>query len=200
MSEYVCFIKPEKFNEKYYIEIDKYIEEASMLSEEKAKNKKLSDKLEMLRTRCFEGVEKDFDKGNYDKLRIMGNVDDTYEKQKKRIEELEAELSVKEDLLKTGDAKRVYRTVFGTAFYCTCPFCGERFVVGCREDNLWEDEESDVPCEDDLPFSAQKYEEDLIVELEEQHQNDCIKINQLSTTIDTLVDKLGRLRKQMELV
>ena len=119
---------------------------------------------------------------------------------KGRISKLESELSVKEDLLKIGDAKRAYRTVFGTAFYCTCPFCEERFVVGCREDNLWEDEESDVPCEDDLPFSAQKYEEDLIVELEEQHQNDCIKINQLSTTIDTLVDKLGRLRKQMELV
>lgn len=35
----------------------------------------------------------------------------------------------------------------------------------------------------------------LIVELQDQHQQDCIKINQLHVTIDTLVDKYSRLRK-----
>ena len=34
----------------------------------------------------------------------------------------------------------------------------------------------------------------LIAELQDQHQQDCIKINQLHATIDTLVDKYSRLR------
>lgn len=35
----------------------------------------------------------------------------------------------------------------------------------------------------------------LIAELQDQHQQDCIKINQLHVTIDTLVDKYSRIRK-----
>ena len=35
----------------------------------------------------------------------------------------------------------------------------------------------------------------LIAKLQDQHQQDCIKINQLHVTIDTLVDKYSRLRK-----
>lgn len=35
----------------------------------------------------------------------------------------------------------------------------------------------------------------LISELQDQHQQDCIKINQLHVTIDTLVDKYSRIRK-----
>ena len=35
----------------------------------------------------------------------------------------------------------------------------------------------------------------LIAELQDQHQQDCIKINQLHVTIDTLVDKHSRIRK-----
>ena len=35
----------------------------------------------------------------------------------------------------------------------------------------------------------------LIAELQDQHQQDCIKINQLHVTIDTLVDKYARIRK-----
>ena len=34
-----------------------------------------------------------------------------------------------------------------------------------------------------------------IQELQDQHQQDCIKINQLHVTIDTLVEKYSRLRK-----
>lgn len=37
----------------------------------------------------------------------------------------------------------------------------------------------------------------LIAELQDQHQQDCIKINQLHVTIDTLVDKYSRLRKSV---
>lgn len=35
--------------------------------------------------------------------------------------------------------------------------------------------------------------------LQGQHQQDCIKINQLNVTIDTLVDKYSRLRKTVEM-
>ena len=45
-------------------------------------------------------------------------------------------------------------------------------------------------------FSDEEDERDkLIAELQDQHQQDCIKINQLHVTIDTLVGKYARLRK-----
>lgn len=48
---------------------------------------------------------------------------------------------------------------------------------------------------EDLPFGDDEDEKDeLIAELQDQHQQDCIKINQLHVTIDTLVDKYSRLR------
>ena len=47
-------------------------------------------------------------------------------------------------------------------------------------------------------FSDEEDEKDkLIAELQGQHQQDCIKINQLHATIDTLVDKYSRLRKSV---
>ena len=47
-------------------------------------------------------------------------------------------------------------------------------------------------------FSDETDERDkLIAELQDQHQQDCIKINQLHATIDTLVDKYSRLRNQV---
>ena len=49
-------------------------------------------------------------------------------------------------------------------------------------------------------FSDEEDERDkLIAELQDQHQQDCIKINQLHVTIDTLVDKYSRLRKTAEM-
>ena len=45
-------------------------------------------------------------------------------------------------------------------------------------------------------FSDEKDERDkLIAELQDQYQQDCIKINQLHVTIDTLVGKYARIRK-----
>ena len=45
-------------------------------------------------------------------------------------------------------------------------------------------------------FSDEEDDRDkLIDELQDQHQQDCIKINQLHATIDTLVEKYSRLRK-----
>ena len=49
---------------------------------------------------------------------------------------------------------------------------------------------------EDLPFGGDEDEKDaLIAELQDQHQQDCIKINQLHVTIDTLVGKYARIRK-----
>lgn len=53
---------------------------------------------------------------------------------------------------------------------------------------------------EDLPFGDDEDEKDrLIAELQDQHQQDCIKINQLNVTIDTLVDKYSRLRKTLRM-
>ena len=51
----------------------------------------------------------------------------------------------------------------------------------------------------DVPFfKSTLRRDDTIAKLQDQHQQDCIKINQLHVTIDTLVDKYSRLRKTME--
>lgn len=48
----------------------------------------------------------------------------------------------------------------------------------------------------DVPFfKSTLRRDDTITKLQDQHQQDCIKINQLHVTIDTLVDKYSRLRK-----
>lgn len=46
-------------------------------------------------------------------------------------------------------------------------------------------------------FNEEEDKNKLISELQDQHQQDCIKINQLQVTLDTLVDKYSRLRKSM---
>lgn len=49
-------------------------------------------------------------------------------------------------------------------------------------------------------FSDEEDDRDkLIAKLQDQHQQDCIKINQLNVTIDTLVDKYSRLRKTLRM-
>ena len=51
-------------------------------------------------------------------------------------------------------------------------------------------------CTSNIPFDDSAIDYDaLIAELQDQHQQDCIKINQLHVTIDTLVDKYSNLRK-----
>lgn len=57
-----------------------------------------------------------------------------------------------------------------------CPICGRKLTG----------EENEERCE-------QKELLDKIEKLNDRHQSDCIKINQLQTTIDVLVDKLARL-------
>lgn len=54
----------------------------------------------------------------------------------------------------------------------------------------------DDMCTSNIPFDDSEIDYDaLIDELQDQHQQDCIKINQLHVTIDTLVDKYSMLRK-----
>ena len=47
---------------------------------------------------------------------------------------------------------------------------------------------------EDFPFGDDE-RDNLIAKLQDQHQQDCIKINRLHVTIDTLADKYSRLRK-----
>lgn len=50
-------------------------------------------------------------------------------------------------------------------------------------------------CDGSCFFKSEDERDKLLAELQDQHQQDCIKINQLHVTIDTLVDKCSRLRK-----
>lgn len=59
------------------------------------------------------------------------------------------------------------------------------------KENLYENEE--------IPFADEQYEEDLIAELQDRHQQDCIEINRLNTVIEVLIDKYSRLRQQIGL-
>ena len=52
-------------------------------------------------------------------------------------------------------------------------------------------------CDGNCFFDSEDEKDKLIAELQDQHQQDCIKINQLHATIDTLVDKYSRLRKNV---
>ena len=55
--------------------------------------------------------------------------------------------------------------------------------------------ERDKYDRDVLFFKSTLRRDDIITKLQDQHQHDCIKINQLHVTIDTLVDKYSSLRK-----
>ena len=59
------------------------------------------------------------------------------------------------------------------------------------KENLYENEE--------IPFADEQYEEDLLAELQDSHQQDCIEINRLNTVIEVLIDKYSRLRQQIGL-
>ena len=52
-------------------------------------------------------------------------------------------------------------------------------------------------CDGSFFYDEEDERDKLIAELQDQHQQDCIKINQLNVTIDTLVDKYSRLRKNV---
>lgn len=54
--------------------------------------------------------------------------------------------------------------------------------------------------EDAIPFQDEQYEENYIAELEERHQDDCIRINELTVSLNKIVDLYANLRKQMGLV
>lgn len=60
------------------------------------------------------------------------------------------------------------------------------------KENLYENEE--------IPFADEQYEDDLLAELQDRHQQDCITISQLNVTIDVLLDKMERLRNNKSMV
>ena len=59
------------------------------------------------------------------------------------------------------------------------------------KENLYENEE--------IPFAYEQYEEDLIAELQDRHQQDCIEINELTVTLNKVIDMYSRLRQQIGL-
>ena len=59
------------------------------------------------------------------------------------------------------------------------------------KENLYENEE--------IPFADEQYEEDLLAELQDRHQHDCIEINELTVTLNKVIDMYSRLRQQIGL-
>ena len=59
------------------------------------------------------------------------------------------------------------------------------------KENLYENEE--------IPFTDEQYEEDLLAELQDRHQQDCITINELTVTLNKVIDMYSRLREQVGL-
>ena len=53
---------------------------------------------------------------------------------------------------------------------------------------------------EEIPFADEQYEENLLAQLQDRHQQDCITINQLNVTIDVLLDKMERLRNNKSMV
>lgn len=55
-------------------------------------------------------------------------------------------------------------------------------------------------CEhEEIPFADEQYEEDLLAELQDRHQQDCIEINELTVTLNKVIDMYSRLREQVGL-
>ena len=59
------------------------------------------------------------------------------------------------------------------------------------KENLYENEE--------IPFADEQYEEDLLAELQDRHQQDCIESNELTVTLNKVIDMYSRLRQQIGL-
>ena len=59
------------------------------------------------------------------------------------------------------------------------------------KENLYENEE--------IPFADEQYEEDLLAELQDRHQQDYIEINELTVTLNKVIDMYSRLRQQIGL-
>lgn len=56
-------------------------------------------------------------------------------------------------------------------------------------------------CEDELPFSDNEPDVDaLIYELQGRHQQDCIRINELTTTVNVLSGLYADLRTDVEMI
>lgn len=115
-----------------------------------------------------------FSKAISEKEKEISDLCKENDKLQKQISELESELAVKEDLLKISSGIK-------------------NIGEGIEFEKIHENYE-----EEPLPFYCDEYEDVLLEELEklrDRHQQDCITINQLQTTIDTLVDRYAKLRE-----
>lgn len=130
------------------------------------------------------------------------------EKSKEEIDELERELSVKEELLIFKRVITDFELDENKTLKCRCPHCHKDFAAELPEDiEIIKKLKCDASVEDIKDFpkrqlkarSAEDWEEEYMRELEKQHQEDGIKINRLQNTIDTLVKRCAILMKKQEL-
>lgn len=62
---------------------------------------------------------------------------------------------------------------------------------------IMENQREDCSRKDDLPFPDEPDTDDLLCELKDQHQQDCIRINDLTTTVNVLSRLYVNLRKNV---
>ena len=119
----------------------------------------------------------------------------------KRVEKLQSENKLLKDENKTLKQRNEYlKSIFESMSLPESPeivmrktgmFSEEEIQAHMRANKkIWEDMENNV--------SENVINKDtLIADFQDQHQQDCIKINQLHVTIDILVEKYSRLRKSV---
>lgn len=121
-----------------------------------------------------------FSKALAEKEREISDLCKENDELEKKISELKSELATKESLM---NIMRCHLDGIGVGNTEAL----KKFGIDITADD-----------EEQLPFSCDEYTDALFEELEDlrkRHQQDCITINQLQTTIDTLIDRYAKLRK-----
>ena len=140
-----------------------------------------------LMTRCMSGADLALSEHRFGCLTICLNSE--YDKLLNEIDDLERELRVKEELFKIKSglkSEKLPDSITIDGYKCKIIQTEQGLYIS-RDDiyRIIEDEKRDL--------------RERIEKQENRYQSDCITINKLNVTIDTLVDKLAMLRKQVGL-
>ena len=121
----------------------------------------------------------------YDLDKIYNQLQETEKEAQAKIEELESELEVKDNLLtiKNGLCKNELPTEITIDGY-KCEIIQTEQGLYISRDRIYE-----------IIDREKKPLKDRCAELEDRHQQDCITINQLQTTIDVLTTRYAKLKE-----
>ena len=149
---------------------------------------KLKGEKSFLRTRCMPYIERDFDNGLYGNLAIVGCNEEFVDIQKYADGDDLYSIEVR-NLLSEGGLERLigqYRSISRKLDKMSAENRGLQKKIAELESEK-EDNSPKEPISDCKQPSIEWYDN--------RHQSDCIKINQLQTTIDVLIHKIEYLRQ-----